>query len=150
MKYCLITSMILLLALVAGCDGNVKKAAKYMDDAADAIAIVQDVVIDSEAQGLIDRETHNRIMGATLKANLVGVQIVNILKELDSQGVSEFDPQSRGEILKYLAAANAALDPKGVIEIAGIEDYATRVSIEVGMEAARTTLSALQIMLGGE
>ena len=147
MKHSLAIITILALVLMAGCDGQVRKVAKYMDDTADAIGEVQDVTTDSYEAGLISREAQRGILGATLKASLIGNQVVDILKALEAQGVDKIDASSAGDIIKLLQAMSDVLDPEVVFEATNIQDPDVKYNVTVGLQAARAALSAVRAML---
>jgi len=148
MKRTLALCFILVLVLAtAGCDGTVKKAAEYMDDAADAIGLIQAITISAEANDLISGEIHDGILKATLKASTAGLEIVKLLTMLDQMGVEEFNVNDKTEILTYLTAMSEALDPVEIIGILDIEDAEVRHSIQTGFETARSVLSAFNIMI---
>jgi hypothetical protein len=146
----LILGIVFLAAVMLGtvaCDGTVKNVSQRMDEAASAVAIVQNITIDAEAQGSISKQTHDSILRATRRVSLAGLEIVKVLQELDARGVDRFDADSAGTVLKYLDVMSAALDPNQITEIASIEDPDTRIGIQTGFEAARSILASVTVLV---
>jgi hypothetical protein len=142
-----ITFLVVIMLGTVACEGTVKKVARRMDEVASTIAIMQNITIDAEAQGLISKQTHNSILSATRRVSLAGLEIVKILQEMNAKGIDKFNVDDVETVIKYLDAMSSALDPNKIAEIAAIEDADTRIGIQTGFETARSILASVNAML---
>jgi hypothetical protein len=138
---------IIALLLMSGCSGDVKKAAVYMTNAADALGEAQNITIDAYKSELISKDIHDGILRATLKANQTGREVTDILTALEQSGVKNLDSGNKQKIIKYLSVISAAIDPNAIAEIAGIQDTGVKLKIQTALEAARTALTAFDLMI---
>ena len=140
-------ALVLLLLSMTACDNTVKKAAGYLSDIADTLGEVQSVTIDAYGSGLIDKDVHDTILKATLRANEAGKQATDILIGLDKAGISEMDLDTKKTILKYATVISDSLDPDSLSAVANIQDPEVQNKVKTGLATTRAVLATLDALL---
>jgi len=136
-----IVVLLLFLFLSACGDRDLQTLAKALDDTAHGVAILQNVVIEANAQNLISENATRSLLEFSVKVNLAGQDAVVLTRNLNSLG--ETDRQKLLQILSPVIQTIAT----GQTLAAAITDVNARQRVMAALSLIQASLNSANLVL---
>ena len=139
-------ALLLMLALTACTDKNLRDIVNAAGKVADTVAVVQKATVDFETAGTLNREQARAIMTLSIQISQANSRAMNIARDL-----SKLDEPSRQQLLTILTPIIQAVD-KGLTDqnILGIQNQQTRETIRASLLAIQTSLNSINLILSAK